>query len=79
MQSSQARKQQEGIAEKCLLSIHKYLPGATIALSTWKGLDISHLEYDKLVLSVDPGQYKMVIVLLITIVKCSQKKLNFQL
>ena len=58
VQSSQARKQQEGITEKCLLSIRKYLPGATIVLSTWKGQDISHLEYDKLVLSVDPGQNK---------------------
>lgn len=56
VQSSKARKQQEGITEKCLLSIRQHLPGATIILSTWKGQDISHLEYDKLVLSDDPGQ-----------------------
>ena len=58
VQVYQGRKQAEGITKKCLLSIRKQLPGATIILSTWQGQDVSDLEYDKLVLCVDPGQNK---------------------
>ena len=36
-------------------SIRKYLPKATIILSTWDYCDISKLEYDKLVINSDPG------------------------
>ncbi len=38
-----------------LASIRKMLPGATIVLSTWKNSKVSHLDYDELVLSEDPG------------------------
>lgn len=56
VQNYQGRNQAQGCTQKCLLSIRKYLPGATIILSTWQGQDISNLEYDQLVLSEDPGQ-----------------------
>lgn len=44
-----------GEIEVCLSSIRKYLPGATIILSTWEGSNIEGLDYDKLVLNKDPG------------------------
>jgi hypothetical protein len=56
VQTYQGRDQVEGITKKCLLSIRKHLPGATIILSTWQGQDLSGLDYDQLVLSEDPGQ-----------------------
>ena len=40
---------------KCLRSIRKYLPQAEIILSTWKGSDLSELDYDVLVENDDPG------------------------
>jgi hypothetical protein len=40
---------------QCIVSIRNFLPGAEIILSTWEGSDTSHLEYDKVVFSVDPG------------------------
>jgi hypothetical protein len=40
---------------KCLKSIRKFLPNAEIILSTWEGSDVVGLDYDKLVLSKDPG------------------------
>ena len=40
---------------RCLRSIRKHLPGAEIILSTWQGTDVNGLDYDKLVLSEDPG------------------------
>ncbi len=45
----------ERLTWHCLQSIRKYLPGAHIILSTWKGSDVRDLEYDTLVESVDPG------------------------
>lgn len=36
-------------------SIREILPGAEIVLSTWEGEDVSGIDYDKLVLSKDPG------------------------
>lgn len=36
-------------------SIRKHLPSAEIILSTWEGTDTTGVDYDKLVLSVDPG------------------------
>ncbi|MBN1049908.1 WavE lipopolysaccharide synthesis family protein [Clostridium botulinum] len=42
----------------CLKSIRKYLPGAEIILSTWKGTDVNGLDYDKVMLNADPGGYK---------------------
>lgn len=44
---------------KCLLSVRKYLPGAEIVLSTWKGSDVSCLSglYDILVLNANPGGF----------------------
>lgn len=38
-----------------LKSIRHFFPGSIIVLSTWKGENISGLDYDKLVLSDDPG------------------------
>ena len=43
------------ITSVCLASIRKHLPMAEIILSTWKGSDVSGLDYDKLVLNEDPG------------------------
>ncbi len=43
----------------CLQSIKKYIPGSTIILSTWKGSDVSGLEYDELILSDDPGAVRV--------------------
>lgn len=38
-----------------LKSIRYYFPGSYIILSTWKGEDVSNLDFDKLVLNDDPG------------------------
>ena len=43
---------------KCLRSIREHLPDSEIILSTWKGSDVTGLDYDKLVLNDDPGGYK---------------------
>lgn len=40
---------------RCLESVHKYLPGAEVIVSTWKGSNVSGLSYDVLVESDDPG------------------------
>lgn len=40
---------------KCLKSIRRFLPGAEIVLSTWEGRSCEGLDYDILVLNVDPG------------------------
>ena len=37
-------------------SIRKYFPGAEIVLSTWKGSDVSGIDYDVLVENDDPGE-----------------------
>ena len=39
----------------CLASVRQRLPRAEIVLSTWKGSDISNLDFDVLVESEDPG------------------------
>jgi hypothetical protein len=44
----------------CLASIRRRLPGAEIVLSTWQGSDVSGLDYDRLVLSDDPGAVEFV-------------------
>lgn len=41
--------------QKCLRSIRQYLPNSEVILSTWDYCDVNGLEYDKLVLSSDPG------------------------
>jgi len=41
--------------QKCLRSIRKYIPGANIVLSTWKGSELNGFDYDKLVENEDPG------------------------
>ena len=38
-------------------SIRKYLPDATIILSTWEGSDTESLDYDELLLNKDPGSF----------------------
>lgn len=42
---------------KCLKSIKKYLPDATIIISTWEGCNIDHIEglYNQVVFNKDPG------------------------
>lgn len=40
---------------RCLKSIRKILPEATIILSTWEGENIDNLDYDIVVKSKDPG------------------------
>ena len=45
----------EEYTKKCLKSIRKYLPRATIILSTWEGSNVEDLDYDKLILNKDPG------------------------
>jgi hypothetical protein len=50
-----ANKKTERHTELCLESIRKYLPGAYIILSTWKGSDFSGLDYDSVVENDDPG------------------------
>lgn len=44
-------------ASICLASIREHLPGAEIVLSTWKGSNVDGLDFDKLVLSDDPGGF----------------------
>ncbi len=39
----------------CLKSIKQVLPDAEIIVSTWKGSDVSHLFYDKVIFNEDPG------------------------
>lgn len=41
--------------KRVLVSIRKYLPKSEIILSTWKGSDVSNLDYDILVENEDPG------------------------
>jgi hypothetical protein len=42
-----------------LHSIRQYYPEAEIILSTWQGSNVSGLTYDQLVLSEDPGGFKL--------------------
>lgn len=46
------------LTQKCLESIHTFLPDAEVILSTWEGSDVSGLDYDIIVLSKDPGGIK---------------------
>lgn len=45
----------EGFTQKCLDSIRRELPEAQIILSTWRGSNVSGLEFDLLIQSEDPG------------------------
>jgi hypothetical protein len=40
---------------QCIDSIHKYLPGAEIIVSTWKDSEVDHLPADKVIFNEDPG------------------------
>jgi hypothetical protein len=40
---------------KCLASLRRHLPNAEVILSTWEGSDTTDLDFDTLVLSIDPG------------------------
>ena len=46
---------EKDLTPQCLKSIRKQIPGARIVLSTWKGSDVSDLDYDSLVYNDDPG------------------------
>lgn len=43
------------LTSRCIESIRKYLPGAEIILSTWKGSNATCLYYDTLIENEDPG------------------------
>ncbi len=55
VQSMPGRQQDEGITERCLKSVRQFLPGARSVLSTWENQDLAGLDYDELVINVDPG------------------------
>lgn len=38
-----------------MASIRRHLPGAQVIISTWQGQDVSHLDYDTVIFSEDPG------------------------
>jgi hypothetical protein len=48
---------QGNLTQRALQSIREHLPGSEVILSTWAGSDASGLDYDRLVLSDDPGAY----------------------
>lgn len=43
------------LTKRGLQSVRQQLPGAEIVLSTWEGADVAGLDFDRLVLSPDPG------------------------
>jgi hypothetical protein len=45
----------EQLTMHCITSVRKHLPDCEIILSTWEGTDVSHLNFDKIVFSHDPG------------------------
>lgn len=45
----------EQLTLRCIESVRNVLPNAEIIISTWENSDISHLKYDKVVFSKDPG------------------------
>ena len=55
VQSFQDREQESGITQKCLESVRQHLPGSKLILSTWPGQELAGLDYDRLVISEDPG------------------------
>lgn len=55
VQASTTRAQEPGITQKCIESVRKHLPGATIIISTWEGQNYQGLEPDLLLLNQDPG------------------------
>ncbi len=56
VQGSDIRSQIPGITQRCLESVRRYFPGATIVLSTWKNQKLDNLDYDVLLELDDPGQ-----------------------
>ena len=56
--ASRERTQKHNATELCLKSIRDILPGSQIILSTWAGQNTENLDYDELILSPDPGNYK---------------------
>lgn len=50
---------EKGIINKCIKSIRKQLPFSEIILSTWEGSDVKNLDYNKLVLNKDPGNFPL--------------------
>jgi hypothetical protein len=43
------------LTKQCIESVRKYLPECEIIISTWKGQEIEHLTFDKIVFNEDPG------------------------
>lgn len=52
---SKASRPDDQLTRRSLVSIREVLPGSTIILSTWKGQDVSGLDFDILAESDDPG------------------------
>lgn len=55
VQASSSRGQIEGITTQSLNSIRQYFPQSQIILSTWKGQDLTGLDYDQVIELDDPG------------------------
>lgn len=53
--SPAAKTAQNYTTNEVLESIRKHFPKSQIVLSTWKGAETAHLDYDSLVLNDDPG------------------------
>lgn len=43
------------LTQQCIASVRHHLPECEIIISTWKGQEVEHLSYDKLVFNDDPG------------------------
>lgn len=43
--------------KRCIKSIRKHLPYAELIISSWRGSDVSALDYDNIILSDDPGNF----------------------
>lgn len=49
----------KNVTDKCIKSIRRYLPGATIIFSTYENHDVGNLDCDVVVRSKDPGATQM--------------------
>ena len=47
------------LTEHCLAAARKVMPEAEIILSTWEGVDVAGLDFDQIVISKDPGYFRL--------------------
>ncbi|HXJ41013.1 MAG TPA: WavE lipopolysaccharide synthesis family protein, partial [Bryobacteraceae bacterium] len=45
------------ITQSCLASLRQHYPDAEVILSTWRGVDVDGLDFDKVVFNDDPGAW----------------------